>query len=51
MEESALNVWNCIVNLVVNRSISYAEHVELIFYKVGQSFLQTGELQSVAILL
>ena len=34
--------------LVVNQSISWAEDVELIFYKVGQSQLQTGELQIVA---
>ena len=29
--------------LVVNQSISCAEHDELVFYKVGQSLLQTGE--------
>ena len=39
------------INLVVNQSIICAEHVELFFYKVGYPLLQTGELQSVEILL
>ena len=34
---------NYIINLVVNQSISCAEHVKLIFYKVGQSLLQTSQ--------
>ena len=31
------------MSLVVNQSISCAEHFGLIFYEVGHSFLQTGE--------
>ena len=38
-EESVLNDWHYVINLIVN----YAKHVELIHYKVGQSLIQTGE--------
>ena len=31
------------MSLVVNQSISCAEHVGLIYYEVGHSLLQTGE--------
>ena len=51
IEESAFNVWHYIINPVVNQSRSCAAHVELVFHKVGQSLFQTGELQSVVILL
>ena len=51
IQESAFNVWHYIKNLVVKQSRSCAEHVELVFYKAGQSLFQTGELQSVVILL
>ena len=31
------------INLIVNRSISYVEHVQLIYHKERQALLQTGE--------
>ena len=43
IQESALNDWHYIINLVVNQSISCAEHVELILYTVGQALLQADE--------
>ena len=43
VEESALNVWHFIINLVVNQSTACAKDVELVLYKVGQSLLQPVE--------
>ena len=43
IEESVLNDWHYVINLIVNQSISCAKHVALIHYKVGQSLIQTGE--------
>ena len=43
IEESVLNDWHYVINIIVSQFINCAKHVQLIHYKVGQSLIQTGE--------